>query len=282
MLSQPCRQLLQWPGVRTEGDRGRYHCPAAVDDGHFDWRSARRGRSLRRLRRLARAPPPRCRAMPTARRTTSWWIFPRAAISAPERGIATRAAALPTTRFAIIPTRCRIRAGCPTRSAYITASANSVTSNPVAVYVHAQVSSISLVGPQQCLSQGQLAQLDAQACYSSNGTQVLMCAPSTVTSANYACPLAPGSDLGSELHARRSARWLHARDRLPLRPSMPIPTRSRRRTAGHDRDHGFDRRFGIVGRLLLHLPAAIHFAHAERRHQWNSHPGRASEPGHHR
>ncbi len=82
--------------------------------------------------------------------------------------------------------------GLPYQTAYITASAKSVTSNPVAVYVHAQVSSISLVGPQQCLSQGQLAQLDAQACYSSNGKQVLMCAPSTVTSANYACPLPPG------------------------------------------------------------------------------------------
>ena len=72
--------------------------------------------------------------------------------------------------------------GLPYSVAYITASANSVTSNPVAVYVHSQVSSISLVGPQQCLSQTQLAQLDAQACYSSNGTQYLMCAPSTVTS----------------------------------------------------------------------------------------------------
>jgi trimeric autotransporter adhesin len=82
--------------------------------------------------------------------------------------------------------------GLPYSVAYITASANSVTSNPVAVYVHAQVSSISLVGPQQCLSQNQQAQLDAQACYSSNGQQVLLCAPSSVTqssSPSLACPL---------------------------------------------------------------------------------------------
>lgn len=78
--------------------------------------------------------------------------------------------------------------GLPYATANITASANSVVSNPVPVYVHAQVSSISLVGPQQCLSQGQLAQLDAQACYSNNGQQQLLCAPSTVSSANYACP----------------------------------------------------------------------------------------------
>jgi hypothetical protein len=44
--------------------------------------------------------------------------------------------------------------GLPYGTAYITASANSVTSNPVEVYVHAQVTSISLVGPQSCLSQG--------------------------------------------------------------------------------------------------------------------------------
>lgn len=82
--------------------------------------------------------------------------------------------------------------GLPYASAYISASADSVTSNPVQVFVHAQVSSISLVGPKSCLSQDQIAQLNAQACYSNNGTQVLMCAPSSVTSANYVCPLAPG------------------------------------------------------------------------------------------
>jgi hypothetical protein len=80
--------------------------------------------------------------------------------------------------------------GLPFGTAYVTASADSVVSNPVEVYVHAQVSSIALVGPQACVSQGQLAQLDAQACYSSNGKQYLMCAPSGVT--NYACPLASG------------------------------------------------------------------------------------------
>ena len=55
--------------------------------------------------------------------------------------------------------------------AYITASGDSVTSNPVEVYVHAQVTSVTLVGPQECLSQGQEAQLDAQACYEGSGSQ---------------------------------------------------------------------------------------------------------------
>ncbi len=77
----------------------------------------------------------------------------------------------------------------PYAVAYITASANAVTSNSVAVYVHTQVSSISLVGPQQCLSQTQVAQLDAEACYSSGGTQYELCAPTSVaTSGKYACP----------------------------------------------------------------------------------------------
>jgi len=83
--------------------------------------------------------------------------------------------------------------GLPYGIAYITASAQSVTSNPVEVFVHAQVTSVTLVGPQTCLSQGQEARLDAQACFvGSNNQQQLLCAPSSVASANYACPLPPG------------------------------------------------------------------------------------------
>ncbi len=62
--------------------------------------------------------------------------------------------------------------GLPYAVAYITATADSVTSNPVAVYIHAPVTAISLVttslsssSPQQCFSQNQQAALDAQACY---------------------------------------------------------------------------------------------------------------------
>ncbi len=83
--------------------------------------------------------------------------------------------------------------GLPYATAYITVSANSVTSNPVEIYIHPQPTSISLVGPQSCLSQGAEAQLDAQACIvGSNNQQELLCAPPTVSAANYACPLAPG------------------------------------------------------------------------------------------
>jgi trimeric autotransporter adhesin len=91
--------------------------------------------------------------------------------------------------------------GLPYSIAYITATADSVTSNPVTVYIHAPVTSISLVttslsstAPQACLSQNQTAELDAQACFAVNGTQYEFCAPSTVSAANYACPggLAPG------------------------------------------------------------------------------------------
>src|SRR5580658_8178261 len=90
--------------------------------------------------------------------------------------------------------------GLPYSSAYITASANAVVSNPVQVFVHAAVTSVTLVGPTQCLSQGQLATLDAQACYATpvNGTptNVLFCAPSGVTNPpKGATPIAPACSL---------------------------------------------------------------------------------------
>jgi hypothetical protein len=78
----------------------------------------------------------------------------------------------------------------PYSIAYITASGDSVTSNPVKVYVHAQVTSIALAGvSQQCYSQTANAQLDSQACYSNNGAQALFCAPAGLSSSSYACPL---------------------------------------------------------------------------------------------
>jgi len=85
--------------------------------------------------------------------------------------------------------------GLPYASAYITASASSVTSNPVQVFVHAQVSSIALALANQskCYSQGASTQLDSEACFASNGQQYELCAPASVTS--YSCPggLPPGA-----------------------------------------------------------------------------------------
>ena len=84
--------------------------------------------------------------------------------------------------------------GLPFGSAFITAAADSVTSNPVQVFVHAPVSaiSLSLAGQQACYSQGAIAQLDSEACFANNGIQYEFCAPSTVT--QYACQggLPPG------------------------------------------------------------------------------------------
>jgi len=90
--------------------------------------------------------------------------------------------------------------GLPYATAYITASAQTVVSNPVQVYVHAQVTSVSLVtqpqagiSAQQCYSQNAQATLDAEACFVRNNIQYELCAPPSVTS-NYACPggLPPG------------------------------------------------------------------------------------------
>jgi hypothetical protein len=74
--------------------------------------------------------------------------------------------------------------GLPYGIAYITATADSVTSNPVTVHVHAPISSISLVttplagAPAQgCYSQNQQAQLNAQGFYALNGVQTALCEP---------------------------------------------------------------------------------------------------------
>jgi hypothetical protein len=83
--------------------------------------------------------------------------------------------------------------GLPYSTAYVTATAQSVVSNPVEIYVHDQVTSVSLVTQptsgtaQQCFSQGQQAVLDGEACYGT--AQNELCAPaSVVASGNYACP----------------------------------------------------------------------------------------------
>ncbi|HEV2274765.1 MAG TPA: hypothetical protein VGR96_11405 [Acidobacteriaceae bacterium] len=76
--------------------------------------------------------------------------------------------------------------------AYLTASASGFTSNQVAVYSHAPISSLSVAGPTDktgtpiCLSQGQTSQLDATA-YTTNssGQQALMCSPNILPNGNY-------------------------------------------------------------------------------------------------
>ncbi len=79
--------------------------------------------------------------------------------------------------------------GLPYSSVTVTATADSVTSNTVTVWVHAQVTAVSLVLQQYgtnttingCLSQQQTAQLNSQAYYSLNGTQTLLCSPNSTT-----------------------------------------------------------------------------------------------------
>jgi len=88
--------------------------------------------------------------------------------------------------------------GLPYSTATITASAGTVSSNPVTVYVHAQVTSVSLVtgSGDQCYSQNTATTLDAQACYSGtvNGAsaQALLCAPTGTSLSSIACPLPDG------------------------------------------------------------------------------------------
>lgn len=86
--------------------------------------------------------------------------------------------------------------GLPYGIAYITAAADSVTSNAVKVYVHQQVSSVTLAEADQskCYSQTQTVSLDAEACYTdSTGAKYEFCAPSGTTS--YACTVASGATI---------------------------------------------------------------------------------------
>ena len=79
--------------------------------------------------------------------------------------------------------------GLPYATVNVTATAESVTSDTVTVWVHSQVTSVSLVLEQLgttttingCLSQTQTAQLNSQAYYSVNGTQTLLCGPNSTT-----------------------------------------------------------------------------------------------------
>jgi len=84
--------------------------------------------------------------------------------------------------------------GLPYGIAYVTATGASVTSNQVAVYVHPQVTSVSLVleNPTTlkpysgCVSQSNTLQLDAQAYYLNPATnlQTLLCEPGSKTIPN--------------------------------------------------------------------------------------------------
>ncbi len=71
--------------------------------------------------------------------------------------------------------------GLPYAVSYIYATADSVVSNAVAVYVHPPITSINLVGPPGCQSQGTVSQLDAQAYYDVNNAQTLLCAPNSTS-----------------------------------------------------------------------------------------------------
>lgn len=101
---------------------------------------------------------------------------------------------IPDYTKCLIPDPLPTTNGLPYTAAYVSASADSVTSNPVQVFVHAAVSSVSLAlaGNQQCYSQGTSTQLDSEACFAQNGQQYEFCAPASVSPANYACKLPNG------------------------------------------------------------------------------------------
>jgi hypothetical protein len=124
---------------------------------------------------------------------------------APAHGIATAAAASPTTPTATTPIHCLRRTACPTPSPTsrprpipsppIPSPSTSTPRSPASVW--SPLRSPGAPRPQQCFSQNQQAQLDAQECFTAtyNGitNQYELCAPPSVTS-GFACPggLPPG------------------------------------------------------------------------------------------
>jgi len=110
---------------------------------------------------------------------------------------------IPDYTTCIIPSPLPTTSNLPYASAYVTATGAGVTSNQVTVYVHAQVTAVSLVLEQSstnttpiagCLSQTQTAQLDSEAYYTVNGTQDLLCAPASLGNTSVpSCSVALGN-----------------------------------------------------------------------------------------
>ena len=176
--------------------------------------------------------------------------------------------------------------GLPYAVGYVYVTADSVTSNPVAVYIHAPVTAISLAttslsssSPQQCFSQNQVAELDTQACYAvtnSSGvtTQYEFCAPPTVTAAILFARVAwrraslrfPVADL--HRYSQFLGQQLQRRQYCS-RNQYQSAVDHHRAPARHHLHHRHHCAIGIVGWLLLHLPAGIRQSLAGHRiHQW--------------
>jgi hypothetical protein len=107
---------------------------------------------------------------------------------------------IPDFTTCLIPSPLPTTNGLPYATAFITATGAAITSNQVQVFVHAQVTAVSLVLEQSsatptvvpgCLSQTQTAQLDAQAFYSDKGTQALLCAPNSTGVSNCSGVIGP-------------------------------------------------------------------------------------------
>ena len=129
--------------------------------------------------------------------------------------------------------------GLPYGTAYITASASSVTSNPVEIYVHPKVTSVSLAGSTQqpgtttsgtpaCLSQGSVGQLDAQAFYLDGSTSTLLCEPNSTSVPNCSGVLGPlnfvvGTSTIASINATTNQITAEQPGTTPLPLRLPVP-----------------------------------------------------------
>ena len=188
--------------------------------------------------------------------------------------------------------------GLPYAIAYITATADSVTSNPVAVYIHAPVTA-SVWSPPRFPA---LRRSNASR-RTSRPSSTPRPATSQTAAAHYAVRVlrsayrdrgklclrgwpGAGRHFGSQLrilhrHSQFLGQQLQRRHHCSRNHTNP--RHHHRAAARHHLHHRNHCAIGIVGWLLLHLPAGIHQSLAGQRiHQGRRHAGRLAKPHHHR
>ena len=276
---------MQWPRLRVEGYGSVCDRPGAQNDRRLPGIRTDPADQCAVPQPPAKVRLPAWGAMPTPPPTTRYWTSVPPAICAPAPGTATLAAAFRITPSATLPARFPSTGGLPYQTAFISASANSVTSNPVEVYVHAPVSSVALAtsgfGSAAMLLPGREHHLRFRGmlCVRRHAIRVLR---SLHGHALFLSGwIASGCHLSSQLYQFDWRAHLFSRHSLRGN-SEQCHQRDYRGSTRYHHDHRFCRRLRFLRRILQHLPTEIHLRHLERQYQRERDPGSDAEPADHR